>query len=131
MAVITATVTNAGLDLFGKACIGTDVLSNFYIAVGTGTNTPAVTDSQLQTESSTSGARQKATVTAGTNHGEITIAVTLATTDAVSVAVGEVGFFSGNSASSSINSGVLVARGLYSHTKTNSETLTLSLDFTF
>lgn len=131
MATITATVTNAGLTLFGAAMIGTDTLNNVWIAVGTGTTAATATDTKLVSESSTSGSRARANVTAGTNPGEVTISTTLATTDAVSVVIGEVGIFSGNSASSSKDTGVLVARALYAHTKSNSETLTLSLDFTF
>lgn len=134
MASITATVTNAGLNLLAKAAMGTDSCQVTYVALGTSNTAPTVNDTQLAAESTVSGARKNinnsGTYAAGTNPGEFTVTITFGAPDAANVNIQEVGFFGGNSASTSANTGVLIARALYSHTKLNTETLTLTFDMT-
>lgn len=134
MAVIAATITNAGLRLLAAAAAGTDLAQITYVAVGTGNTTPAATDTKLVAESSITGARKAiasgGSAVAGTNPGEVLVTAVLQAADAVNVQIAEVGFFGGNAATATKDSGVLIARALYSHTKLNSETLTLTLDLT-
>lgn len=134
MAAITATVTTAGRNLFAAAAAGTDVCQITYVAVGTGNTTPNINDKKLVAESSVSGARKSiansGTAAAGTNPGEVLINITLQAPDASNVAIQEIGFFGGKSATSTKDSGVLIARALYSHTKLPTEQLALSFDLT-
>lgn len=134
MAAIGATITNAGLRLFGTVAAGNDVLfasNSGFVAVGTGNNTPTVNDTKLQAESSVAGSRKAVTVTQGTNPGEFLVSGTLQATDAVGVNIAEVGFFAGGAATSAAGTGTLVARALFSHpNKLNTEVITLILDMT-
>src|SRR5258708_32965216 len=63
-----------------------------------------------------------ASYTNGTNPGEIIFSAYVAPGDAVGVVIGEVAWFGGN-ANGTANTGILLARGLYSHTKTNLESI--------
>lgn len=134
MASIAATITTAGKNLFAAAAMGTDSCQVSYIAVGTSNTAPTVGDTKLAAESSASGARKSiannGTYAAGANPGEFTINITLQAPDASGVNIQEVGFFGGNSASTTKDSGILIARALYSHTKLATETLTLTFDMT-
>lgn len=134
MAAITATVTSAGRNLFAAAAIGTDSCQVTYVAVGTSNTTPNINQTKLIAESSVSGARKSiansGTVAAGTNPGEFIITIVLQAPDASNVAIAEVGFFGGKSAGPSKDTGVLIARALYSHPKLPTEQLTLTFDMT-
>jgi hypothetical protein len=134
MAAITAQVTSAGRNLFAAAAMGTDSCQITYVAVGTSNTTPTANDKKLAAESAASGARKSivnsGTVAAGVNPGELIITITLQAPDASNVAIQEVGFFGGKSATSTKDSGVLIARALYSHTKLPTENLTLTFDLT-
>lgn len=98
-----------------------------YVAIGTSTAAPAVTDTQLGAEVF----RKKVTsYTNGGSPGEILINVYLAPGDAVGVDIEEIAFFGGN-ASNLKNSGIMLARGLYTHNpKTAVESIQIQLDFT-
>lgn len=133
MAAITAQVTSAGRNLFAAAAMGTDSCQITFVAVGTSNTTPTANDKKLAAESSASGARKSiptSAIAAGTNPGELIVTITLQAPDASNVNIQEVGFFGGKSATSTKDSGVLIARALYSHTKLATENLTLTFDLT-
>lgn len=121
----TATLTDAGRNLIRDARRGlaTDVKIK-YVAVGTGTNAPAASDTQLQTETFRKALTQSSSPAAGA--GLFTLY--LSPGDAVGVGIQEVGWFAGAAATATTNSGVLVARGLYAHTKLSTESV--QIDFT-
>ena len=122
----TATVTNAGINLLRDSMRG--VLSNtqiLYVAVGTGSTAPAATDTQLQTEVFRKALTSSAN---GAAAGEGIFTLYLSPQDVVGTAIAEVGWFAGSSASGTANSGVLIARVLYSHTKTANESVNDVLD---
>src|SRR5260221_13636276 len=60
--------------------------------------------------------------------GQETFTLYLSPGDAVSVGIQEVGWFAGAAATGVANSGVMVARGLYAHTKLASESIQVDLD---
>ncbi len=121
-------ITNGWLNLLRDSLAGAASPQITYVALGSGTNTPAVTDTALQTE-----VFRKA-VTTYTNGatGEVQISLFLAPGDAIGQNIQEVGFFAGATASSSPGSGVLVARGLWAHTpKLSTESIVFTLDGLF
>ena len=74
-----------------------------YIAVGTGTNTPAVTDTQLQTETA------RKLQTSSTNGNNVaTVATVFNAGDVPASTLREVGLFAGGTVTA--NSGILVSR---------------------
>lgn len=134
--IIGATLTNDGMQLLARlAGAGQDQPFNTtygFVAVGTGSTTPSATDHQLNAEATTAGSRKVITsCVPGTNPGEFIVTGTLQATDAVGVNIFEVGWFAGSGATSSANTGVLVARVLWAHTnKLNTEIITFVLDMT-
>lgn len=120
------TITNAGLNLLRDARRGliTDT-SIKYLAVGTSSTAPAATDTQLGAEVFRKALTSSAN---GAAAGEGLYTIYLAPQDVVGVVIAEVGWFAGSSASGTANSGVLVARALYSHTKTATESINDVLD---
>ena len=126
MPAITFTYTNAGHNLMRDGTSGAANPKISYVALGTGSAAPTAGDTKLAAEVF----RKKiSSYTNGTNPGEVHIDLYLAPGDAVGIAIAEVGFFGGN-ASSTQNSGVLLCRGLYSHTHINTESIQFDLDFT-
>lgn len=124
---ITMTITNAGLNLLRDGLSGANNPKLLYIAVGSGTNTPSVGDTALGNE------LFRKTITAFTNgtNGEVIATLYLAQNDAVGMDIEEVGIFGGGSASTTLGSGVLFARAIYSHgTKANTESINLPCDIT-
>lgn len=115
-------VTNAGLNLFVNAT-STPIVT--YVAVGTSSTTPTVTDTKLGAE-----AFRKAvtSITAGISAGEVLFNMYLGPSDAVGVNIQEVGFFGSSTATSAANSGTLIARGLYVHSKTGLESIQEQFD---
>jgi|SRR5947209_16530117 len=121
------TITNAGLNLIRDGLAGNNNPKITYVAIGTGNTAPTTADTKLQSEV----LRKKiSSYTNGANPGEILVNGYLNATDAVGVNIQEVGYFGGNSATSAANSGVLVARGLFSHTKLSTEGIPLRADIT-
>jgi hypothetical protein len=121
-------VTNAGSNLYRDSMSSTSVPKITYVALGTSTTSPTAADTKLGAE-----VFRKA-VTSYTNGstGEVFISMYLGPLDAVGDDIEEVGFFGGTSATSTANTGVLLARGLWHHNpKTNLESITFTLDFTF
>ena len=121
-----ATVTNVGVNLLRDSMRGVATNTQIlYVAVGTSSTAPAATDTQLGTE-----VFRKALTSSsnGAAAGEGVFTLYLSPQDTVGTVIAEVGWFAGSSASASANSGVLVARALYSHTKTNNESINVSFD---
>ncbi len=121
-------VTDAGVGLLRDGAKGATNPQLLYVAVGTSNTTPTAADTKLGNEVF----RKKTTsYTNGASPGEVIAALYLTPTDAVGVDIEEVGVFGGSTATSHANTGVLLARGLYSHNpKTAVESLTLQVDLT-
>lgn len=125
---ITMTVTNAGHNLLRDGLQGANTPLITYVAIGSGTTAPAVTDTQLVAETFRKAVTSYAN---GASAGEVLITLYLAPAEAVGGNIEEVGFFGGSTASGTANTGVLLARGLYVHNpKTSIESIQLQLDFT-
>ena len=124
----TATLTNAYANLRRDSALdGTTDTRIYYLALGTSSAAPSASDTQLGAEVF----RKVITVSeAGAGAGEGIFTLYLSPQEAVGVAIAEVGWFAGSSASGTANSGVLVARGLYSHTKTANESIVYPFDLT-
>jgi len=123
----TMQVTNSGLDLFRDSLSGADSSLIKYVAIGTGNSTPTASQTKLDAEVYRNAI---ASYTDGASVGEILVNGIIPAGAAVGTAIAEVAFFGGNAASATANSGVMVARGLYSHTK-GTETLQLVGDIVF
>ncbi len=122
----TATLTDTGRNLVRDARRGlvTD-LKIKYVAVGTNSTAPAAGQTQLLAESFR---KVLTSMAASPPTGQETFTLYLSPGDAVSVGIQEVGWFAGSAATGVANSGVMVARGLYAHTKLASESI--QVDFT-
>lgn len=106
----------------------TSFTANFSYPIGAGlVNTPAATDTQLQSEFFR---KAITSVGNGASTGEALVNLYLAPGDANSQ-IFEVGWFAGSSASASANTGVLVARGVYAHNHLGTESIQFTLDATF
>lgn len=119
--------TNGWLNLIRDGSAGANNPKITYVALGTGTSTPTAAQTQLDNE-----VFRKA-VTSYTNGatGEIFVSMYLGPTDAVNVDIEEVAFYGGNSATTALNSGVMLARGLWSHnSKTGVESIVFQIDAT-
>lgn len=122
---ITMTVTNAGLNMLRDGFSGANNPKLLYIAVGSGTSTPAAGNTALGNE--TFRKAITAFTTGGT--GEIIATLYLAQNDAVGLDIEEVGIFGGSGASSTLGSGVLFAQALFAHgIKSNTESINLQCD---
>lgn len=121
------TVTNVGLNLLRDAMRNGTSPQIKYFAIGTSSAAPAATDTQLGAE-----VFRKAITSVDTTGtaGEALINGYLAPQDSVGTVIAEWGIFAGSGATGTANSGVLVARGLYAHTHTNSESIQFQADST-
>jgi hypothetical protein len=94
-----------------------------YIALGTGTTAPANGDHQLGVE------RFRKIVTSQTNDpvtaGELYTELYVADTEANAFKCEEIGFFAGAAASATANTGIMIARVLYSRQKLTTESWTI------
>src|SRR5260221_12132782 len=122
----TITKTDVGLNLIRSSNSGTanDIIT--YVSLGTDSTVPTTGDIKLGAEVF----RKKITSYVNGITGEIFISMYLAPGDTVGTAIAEVGFWGGN-ASNTPNSGVLLARGLYSHTKTAVASIQFVLDWLY
>ena len=112
------TITNDGLDLLAGALIGNDAQIK-YLAWGNDNTLPAATDTELGNELG------RKAVTATSNPagvGNVLTTTYLGPGDA-NETIEEIGWFGGVDADADADSGVLVARVLYSKTKTNLEAI--------
>jgi hypothetical protein len=121
------TKTTAGLNLFRDGAAGANNELIKYVALGTSSTTPTAADTKLGNEVF----RKAVTSYVNGTTGEILVNMYLAPGDAIGTSIQEIGFFGGNAATSSFNTGVLLAHGLYTHTKTNLESIQFTLDLTF
>ncbi len=113
-------ITDAGTNLMRDALGGfvTDAKIK-YVAVGTSSTAPAAGQTQLVAESF----RKLVTKTDNTvGTAQVKSTMYLAPGEA-NIAIAEIGWFAGAGASAAANSGVMVARVLYSHTHTTSESI--------
>lgn len=125
MATIAMTKTNSWLNVTADGYAGLDSAKITYIAIGSGTTAPSSGDTQLQTETF----RKAVTTYTRGGTGELLVSLFLGPSDAVGYDIEEVGAYAGNAATATPNSGVLIARGLWSHpSKSGSESITLTLD---
>ena|SRR6266436_1597932 len=122
------TLTNAYHNLLKNAGQGLDNAKITYVAVGTGSAAPSASDTKLVSESYR---KKVSSYTNGAGVGELLVNGYLNANDAVGVVIGEIGYFAGNSATSAANSGILVGRALFSHTKLGTEGIQLQGDITF
>lgn len=113
-------IVNTGLNLARDALGGyVSDMKIRYVAIGTSATLPAATDTQLGAEVFRK-AVTKYDNTVGT--GQVKTTLYLSPSEAL-VGIQEIGWFAGVGATSTANSGVLVARVLYAHTHTNSESI--------
>lgn len=119
--------TNDGLNLERDGGSGKQSVKITYFAIGSGSAAPTAGDHTLQNEVF----RKPVTSYTNGNTGEITYTCVLGNSDAVGANIQEAAWFGGN-ASSTRNSGVMIARGLFAHNpKLASESITFTLDTTF
>src|SRR6266704_1043080 len=118
------TITTAGRNLVRNGLSAAENPRITYVSLGTDSTAPVVGNTQLGAEVFR---KQVTSYTNGTD-GEILINMYLAPSDVVGISIQEIGFF-GSNATHTANSGTLLARGLYAHTKTNVESIQFSLDF--
>ncbi len=126
MPSITYTLTTAGHNLFRDATAGVASLKITYVALGTSSTGPTVNDTRLGSEIFR---KAVTSYTNGASIGEILINMYLAPGETIGTGIQEVGFFGAN-ATGAANSGVMLARGLYAHTKSNVESISFQLDLT-
>lgn len=121
-------ITDAGKNLVRDALKGsTTDLKIKYVALGSGTTAPAGSQTTLATEQF----RKAITLqTAGTT-GVVTTTGFIAASEATSFTIGELGWFAGTTATASANTGIMVARVLYSRAKTSLESLEIDRTDTF
>ena len=127
MATMTKTTVGLNLERDGKS--GANNPKVLYIALGTGNSTPSVANTALDNEVF----RKAISTFANGSTGDITAQIYIEPTEAVGYTIAEVGIFGGGAATNVANSGVLLARGLYSptHTKTNAESMVIPVDITY
>lgn len=125
---LSTNLTNAGVNLMRDSMAGKDSDQVKFIALGTGGTSPTAGDTQLANEVFRKAITSFAN---GPNPGELIISCYLAPNDAVGFSIAEVGVFGGNSCTSQANTGVLIARVLYTlANKTQLEGVQLVLDLT-
>lgn len=113
-------ITDAGKDLLAASLrTAGNVAEIRYVAWGTGSTAPDPSDVALDTEV---GRKIVTVQSAGGGVGECDTTVYLAPGQA-NVAIEELGWFAGSAATAAAGTGVLLARVLYSHTKTNLESI--------
>ena len=122
------TITNDGLNLLRDSLKGANNPLVTYVALGTSSTAPTAGDHTLGAETF----RKRVTsYTNGALTGELLVNMYLGPGDDVGANIQEVGFFGGNLATSALNSGVLLAHGLYAHNpKGNTESIQFQLDLT-
>lgn len=120
------TITTAGLNWWRTTLPGRSSGQIVYFAIGTGNTTPSVNDTKLAAEAYRTTFQSSADGNTGEEHmyGFVDLAFG-------NVTIAEVGLFAGATATTSANTGILVARALYSHSKQNTETITLDFDIIF
>jgi len=125
----TMTKTTAGLNAERNAKSGVTNPKVFYIALGDDATAPSASDTKLGNE------RFRKAITSYANGatGIITAQIYIEPTEAVGITVREVGVFVGSTATSSANSGIMLARMLYSpeHPKLGTENMVIPVQITY
>ncbi|MGZ6363460.1 MAG: hypothetical protein ACXWP0_17435, partial [Ktedonobacterales bacterium] len=126
---ITWTKPNVALNAMRDVLSGanTSGLKVGYFAWGTGTQGTPATATKLANEA---GRKPITSMPNGASVGESLINGYLGPQDANGVAITEVAFFAGASASGTRDSGTMLLYGLYSHTKTGLESIQVQADST-
>lgn len=117
-------ITDAGLNLFRDFLSGAVTDGKIkYVALGDGTSLPANNQTQLVTE------KFRKAVTAQSNDpatpGRLYTELYITDTEANSFRTEEIGWFSGAGATAAANTGIMIARVLYSRQKNNTESWTI------
>jgi hypothetical protein len=116
-------ITDAGLNMFRDLLSGAITDGEIkYVALGSGTTAPANGQTQLVTE------QFRKLVTAQSNGitaGVLDTELYVADTEANSFKTEEIGWFAGSGATSTANTGIMIARVLYSRQKSNLESWTI------
>ncbi len=118
--------TNAYLNLLRDAATGavSDVKVK-YMAWGTDTTSPSSSDTKLGGEAG----RKQVTRTVNNSTGVCTVTTVINSIEANGVAIGEFGLYAGAGASSSKDSGVLVARVVWTPPHTKNELESIQVDW--
>jgi hypothetical protein len=120
-------VTNVGLNFIADSFrISTQDNEIKYLAWGSGNTAASSTDTVLETESG----RKLITSQTSSNIGVCFSICYIAPTEGIGN-IEELGWFSGVNASATTDSGTLISRVLYSHTKTALESITITRKDTF
>jgi hypothetical protein len=118
-------MTTLGHNLLRDGQSGANNALIKYIAFGTGSAAPTIGDTKLVAETFR---KAITSFSNGASTGELLSNMYLSPADAVSYSISEVGIFGGSSASSALNSGVLIARGLFTHTHVATESIIFTYD---
>ena len=122
--IIKNIITDVALNKEIEILIGNAPDMNIeYIAFGTSNTTPAVSDTQLGSESARF---QPTTAFTRTAIGTVEGSVFLASGDLVGVNIEEIGIFCGSSATGSANTGTLLSRILWSFAKTANDEIEIT-----
>ncbi len=127
MATVTMTKATVGLNLLRDALSSQNSATSkiTYFAVGTGTTAPSAGDAKLVAEVYRSVFQSAAGGSTGVEDlfGFIDLAF------ANGVTLTEAGIFGGATATSTANSGILIARGLFNPTIVKNNGITVQIDF--
>jgi hypothetical protein len=125
---MSLTNTVVGLNALRDANKGVVDPEVFYIGLGDGM--PGGSGSTTLTNERF---RKKITTFSAASTGVITAQIYIEPTEAVGIVVSEIGVFVGDSATSTANSGILLAIGAYSptHTKTSTENMVIPVQITY
>jgi len=125
----TMTKTTAGLNALRDANSGATNPKVFYIALGDDATAVSTSHTKLINERF----RKAITTYATGATGIITAQIYVEPTEAVGITVREVGVFVGSTASSAANTGIMLARMLYSpeHTKLGTENMVIPVQITY
>lgn len=116
-------ITDAGLNMFRDLLSGAITDGEIkYVGLGSGATAPASGQTRLTTEQFR---KLVTSQTNGTAAGELETLVYIADTEANSFRCEEIGWFAGATAGAGANTGIMVARVLYSRQKTNLESWTI------
>jgi len=117
--IIHNMITNAGLALLAQNLVAATDSRILYIAIGTSSTAVSASDTQLSVEV------YRQAVTAISRSGGVVTSTFYLSTGEANVAIAEIGIFAGD-ATAAANSGTLLSRILWSHTKTADEEITIT-----
>ena len=121
-------ITDAGKNLVRDALKGTTTdLKIKYVALGSNNTAPAGSQTTLLSEQF----RKAITLQSAGSTGIVTTTGFIAAAEATTFTTQEIGWFAGPSATASANTGIMIARVLYSRTKSALESLEIDRTDTF